>query len=215
MRKILYLLPVAAFFVSCVADSIQEELSTSQGQHGVCLFDASISEREGHASSESGVPTAFSPNGNPPTGSASSPATKRRRPFSPSRNLTVRTPYSKARRLRTQPLISLSILTASCWDARERPSRGKMNFLQRYSSPGYGENRIGIQPDFFPMLAYSPTGAHSLIQTDGAYPSVRVRAPQPLREIPISNRSFCKATTARCSPAKASGLRSPRRTMRR
>lgn len=47
MRKILYLLPVAAFFVSCVADSIQEELSTSQGQHGVCLFDASISEREG------------------------------------------------------------------------------------------------------------------------------------------------------------------------
>lgn len=47
MRKILYLLPVAAFFVSCVADSIQEELSTSQGQYGVCLFDASISEREG------------------------------------------------------------------------------------------------------------------------------------------------------------------------
>ena len=79
----------------------------------------------GHASSESGVPTVFSPNGNPPTGSASSPATKRRRPFSPSRNLTVRTPYSKARRLRTQPPISLSILTANCWDARERPSRGR------------------------------------------------------------------------------------------
>ena len=52
-----------------------------------------------------------------------------------------------------------------------------MNFLQRYSSPGYGENRIGIQPDFFPMLAYSPTGAHSLsFRQMCAYIRVRVRA---------------------------------------
>ena len=38
-------------------------------------------------------------------------------------------------------------------------------------------HRIGIQPDFFPMLAYSPTGAHSLsFRQMCAYIRVRVRA---------------------------------------
>ena len=203
MRKILYLLPVAAFFVSCVADSIQEELSTSQGQYGVCLFDASISEREGtRVVGEWGTDGIL----------AEWESSDRIGVFAGDETqaavFTVKELDGTNAVFEGETIADaasyLAFYPYSELLGREGTSlSGKMNFLQRYSSPGYGENRIGIQPDFFPMLAYSPTGGY------GYAP------PQPLREIPISNRSFCKATTARCSPAKASGLRSPRRTMRR
>lgn len=54
---------------------------------------------------------------------------------------------------------------------------GKMNFLQRYFSPGYGENQIGIRPDFFPMLAYASAGGQNLaFRQMCAYIRVRIRA---------------------------------------
>ena len=126
MRKKSYIYSPSLHFSSPASPTVyKRNFRPRRGSTAFVCSTLPFRNGRGHASSESGVPTAFSPNGNPPTGSASSPATKRRRPFSPSRNLTVRTPYSKARRLRTQPPISLSILTASCWDARERPSRGR------------------------------------------------------------------------------------------
>ena len=178
MRKILYLLPVAAFFVSCVADSIQEELSTSQGQHGVCLFDASISEREGtRVVGEWGTDGIL----------AEWESSDRIGVFAGDETqaavFTVKELDGTNAVFEGETIADaasyLAFYPYSELLGREGTSlSGKMNFLQRYSSPGYAP-------------------------------------PQPLREIPISNRSFCKATTARCSPAKASGLRSPRRTMRR
>ena len=175
MRKILYLLPVAAFFVSCVADSIQEELSTSQGQHGVCLFDASISEREGtRVVGEWGTDGIL----------AEWESSDRIGVFAGDETqaavFTVKELDGTNAVFEGETIADaasyLAFYPYSELLGREGTSlSGKMNFLQRYSSPGYGENRIGIQPDFFPMLAYSPTGAHSLsFRQMCAY--IRVRA---------------------------------------
>ena len=177
MRKILYLLPVAAFFVSCVADSIQEELSTSQGQHGVCLFDASISEREGtRVVGEWGTDGIL----------AEWESSDRIGVFAGDETqaavFTVKELDGTNAVFEGETIADaasyLAFYPYSELLGREGTSlSGKMNFLQRYSSPGYGENRIGIQPDFFPMLAYSPTGAHSLsFRQMCAYIRVRVRA---------------------------------------
>ena len=177
MRKILYLLPVAAFFVSCVADSIQEELSTSQGQYGVCLFDASISEREGtRVVGEWGTDGIL----------AEWESSDRIGVFAGDETqaavFTVKELDGTNAVFEGETIADaasyLAFYPYSELLGREGTSlSGKMNFLQRYSSPGYGENRIGIQPDFFPMLAYSPTGAHSLsFRQMCAYIRVRVRA---------------------------------------
>ena len=150
MRKILYLLPVAAFFVSCVADSIQEELSTSQGQHGVCLFDASISEREGtRVVGEWGTDGIL----------AEWESSDRIGVFAGDETqaavFTVKELDGTNAVFEGETIADaasyLAFYPYSELLGREGTSlSGKMNFLQRYSSPGYGENRIGIQPDFFP-----------------------------------------------------------------